>query len=332
MGKIQSIEPITPAYPQGIGNLPSLLFIGDSITSGFIRSPQLLDSDDSYSGFLDAYPAHLHNLISDGARVSAIAFPGIRLVDEPDGGREGMESQWFKAGPMENSQDWNFEDRDGESGPTHIFVNLGQNDYVRPEVFVETYKGFLNMLKETHGRRTGDIFVIDPFGSRKREGEAYTNRYPQVEEMVKALSQQWEEEDPFAEGDFPSTPLFELTKLQLDSPDPALSNIPRMLAQQLSPRSSRMSANSSVSSAIDGLPSPVTSPRPSLIVRPSSIAAISPSARGTRARLHFIPTRGWLDDDSDTFDGVHPTRSGAVKIAQKLRAWLMDGGFLVDMQ
>jgi lysophospholipase L1-like esterase len=66
------------------------------------------------------------------------------------------------------------------------------------------------------------------------------------------------------------------------------------------------------------------------VVRPSSIAAVEPTSRGTKARLHFVDTGGWLSTEDETFDGVHPTPKGAKVIARKLRDWLRDNGFLAE--
>jgi lysophospholipase L1-like esterase len=323
---------ISPTFPEGISSLPTLLFIGDSITSGYVSSPSG-KGEDEYSGFVDAYPSQLKTRLSNNLRLSAIAFPGIKLVDSP--GEEGMESQWFKTHPLEDGSDWDFAERDSESGPTHIFVNLGTNDDTPTDKFLETYEGFLSMLKETHGRRTGDIIVLAPFGSWSHEQGKYIAKYPELGDMVGRMQEKWANEDPFGNGDFPSTPMLELAKMHLESPNPSLHRISpapshASLKQLVRDQSQSSKLNDSGLPMPAGPDSGVMSPRPSLLVRPSSIAAVTELAKGTKARLHFADTQGWLDSREDTFDGLHPTRKGAAKIGKRLARWLAKEGFLKD--
>ena len=318
---------ISPAYPVGIARLPTMLFIGDSTTSGFIHPSPTADPQE-YCGFMDAFPSHLRTLLSPGVRVYAVAFPGIKLVDSTE--QEGMESKWFKAGPFDGRLEWDFAERDGESGPTHIFINLGAHDDIPTEKFIETYESFLNMLKETHGRRTGDILVAAPFGEWDEEKGKYVGHYPEIKDMIQKIKERWESENPWERGDFPSSPMLELVKMQYRSDNTAHLGIPGFVSYPSPPG---IRSNGAVIGN-NGLPLPdphsdsLTSPRPSLMVRPSSIAAVEPSAQGTKARLHYIDTDGWLDSRSDTFDGLHPTRQGAIKIAQNLKHWLATNGFL----
>lgn len=363
VGSLQLIAgyEITPAFPSGIANLPSIVFVGDSITSGFVSSPEYSSGDDGYCGFLDAYPSHLRNLLAPGVRISAVAFPGIKLVDSEF--VEGMETKWFKSGPLDRgdgSDDWEFGDRDGEAGPTHIIVSLGTNDIVDSKKFVQTYENFLDLLREMHGRRTGDILVLPPFGEREHDPDAQPNtgpaafdqpRHDEIKEMVERLSEKWlaQSDDPLSTGDFPITPIFELTKLQLEenansglsgstSTGSLSSKIAMAMASQPNtPLQAGFSPHASVA-ASSGLPGSASvrslasaaAGRPSLVVRPSSIAAITLAAKGTRARLHFVDTKGWLDAQEDTFDDCHPTRGGATKIAKRLRDWLGENGFLAE--
>ena len=367
VGSLQTIAGywVEPAYPSGIADLPTTVFIGDSITSGFVSSPTEASTPGGYCGFLDAYPAHLRNLLSPGVRVSAVAFPGIKLVDS--GYIEGMESKWFKKGPLgrgndDGTDDWDFGDRDNEAGPTHIVVSIGTNDTADSKTFLATFENFLDLLKETHGRRTGDILVLPPFGARDssasdRKGKGpvsyESGRLAEIKEMVERVSDRWQAEsnDPLSGGDFPATPVFELTKLQLEeatkhsglSSSPSRHSLSTKVAnaiasQPSTPLQSTFSPSASMTAQSSGLPSmaslqsiaSIASMRPSLVVRPSSIAAVSPAAKGTRARLHFVDTKGWLDAYEDTFDDVHPTRSGAVKIARRFREWLSANGFLAE--
>lgn len=351
---------ISLAYPTGLASLPTMLFIGDSITSGSVSSPDEDPTPGGFCGFLDAYPAHLRNLLAPGVRASAVAFPGIKLVDSEF--IEGMESKWFKSGPLDRgdgTDDWDFGDRDNESGPTHIVVNLGTNDDVDSKKFLQTYENFLDLLKEMHGRRTGDILVLPPFGERDYDPKSKDmpgpavfkqTKHEEIRAMVERLSEKWlaESEDPLSTGDFPITPIFELTKLQLQENASALSSsssrhslsskVAQALAAQPGTPLQSTSSPSASTSVPSGLPTTTSmrslastaAVRPSLVVRPSSIAAVSPAAKGTTARLHFVDTKGWLDAREDTFDDCHPTRSGAVKIARKFRDWLDDHGFLAD--
>ncbi|KAK9898688.1 hypothetical protein P389DRAFT_193709 [Cystobasidium minutum MCA 4210] len=407
---------ITPAYPHGISNLPTLLFIGDSLTSGFIgdnfSQAMITGSQGSfeegakkegdYSGFLDAFPSQLRSYLAPGIRVYSIAFPGVALVDDSDsnsGGRKeagasrenGMESKFFKRGPLEpedadEDNDWTFEDREDGNAPTHIFVNLGTNDAAAPvETFLSTLENFLGLLKETYGRRTGDILVMSPFGqytehadgqqsdaqsatsnnsqtgtaALPRKGSYKSVLRPHIKRKIEELSQEWSlaNEDPFASGDFPDTPILEYTKSQLELgggqplTSPSMKDgISRSRATSR-PNSASYTANTlslSLSQQQQQVPdlNIVKSPsvaslasttathttRPALIVRPSSIAAaVAPNEeKGTKTRLHFIDTLDWLDDEKDTFDGIHPTKKGARKIAKKLKGWLGDNGFLAD--
>jgi lysophospholipase L1-like esterase len=339
-----------------------MVFIGDSITSGFVSSPDELTTPGGYCGFLDAYPAHLRNLLAPGVRISAVAFPGIKLVDS--GYIEGMESKWFKKGPLDRgsadeSDDWDFGDRDAEAGPTHIVVSIGTNDTADTKTFLQTYANFLDLLKETHGRRTGDILVLPPFGEREHSGSHVgetgpvvyqQERHAEIQSMVERVAERWHAEtsDPLSTGDFPCTPIFEITKMQLEESQAASQSgaskannrhsLSSKVAQAIASQPSTPVQGSFSPSAHTGLPSEasmrslvsVASVRPSLVVRPSSIAAVTSTAKGTTARLHFVDTKGWLDAYEDTFDDVHPTRSGAIKIAKRLREWLGNHGFLAD--
>lgn len=343
---------LTPAYPQGLSKLPTLLFIGDSITSGYLRAPARSSTAKEYSGFLDAFPSQLRSILAPGVRVSSVAYPGISLVD--DISQEGMESKFFKAGPLETDDfdsDWDFRDREDETAPTHIFVNIGTNDTAPTEKYLETLGNFLNVLRETYGRRTGDILVMAPLGhyqetaqgpqesSTSTSAGSYQTFYPEIRQKVEELAEEWAIEDPLASGDFPETPILEYTKAQLDQAKP--------LSPPLGSRSRPGSRPNSVGSAafaaaLQNISTPelnlvkspsmssIASSRPALIVRPSSIAAVAPEERGTKTRLHFVDTKDWLEDKEDTFDGVHPTKKGARKIAKKLKSWLGDHGFLTD--
>lgn len=341
---------LTPAYPKGISKLPTLLFIGDSTTSGYLRAPARATIAKEYSGFLDAYPAQLRLLLAPGVRVSSVAYPGITLVD--DISHEGMETKFFKAGPLEIDEfdnDWDFRDREDETAPTHIFVNIGTNDTAPTEKYLETLENFLNVLRETYGRRAGDILVMAPFGqyrenngSEKTDGQAkapYQTFFPGIRQKVEEIAQEWAIEDPLASGDFPETPILEYTKAQLDQSKP-LSTPPAIRSRPSSRPNSVGSAAFATASENKPVPdlilprSPstgsVTQRRPALIVRPSSIAAVAPEERGTKTRLHFVDTQGWLEDKEDTYDGVHPTKKGARKIAKKLKLWLGEHGFLSE--
>lgn len=336
---------LSPAFPQGLSKLPTLLFIGDSTTSGYLRSPARASTAKDYSGFLDAYPAQLRSILAPGVRVSSVAFPGITLVD--DISEEGMESKFFKSGPIESNEvdnEWDFKDREDETAPTHIFVNIGSNDTVPTEKYLATLENFLNVLRETYGRRTGDILVMAPFGTYQEETTAgspsYKTCYPGMRQKVEDLSQEWINEDPLASGDFPETPIFEYTKSQLEQSKPLSPSIGSRSRNNSRPNSIGSSAFANALQdfsvpEVNLIKSPsmtsLVSTRPSLIVRPSSIAAVAPEERGTKTRLHFIDTQGWLDEKEDTFDGQHPTKRGARKIAKKLKTWLGEHGFLAEV-
>ena len=322
---------ITPAYPDGVAALPTMLFIGDSITSGFIHSSPNSDHQ-LYCGFLDAYPYHLRTMLSPGVRLYAVAFPGIKLVDSPE--QEGMESKWFKNGPIDGGLDWEFDERDRETGPTHIIVNLGANDDVTNDKFLETYENFLDLLKETHGRRTGDILVAPPFGLWNPDGAKYVSGYPEIRGMVRKVKKRWEANTPWDSGTLPTTPMLEQLKFHYNSTNATLGSLPGFLSHPLA--RTRTTSIDKVVIGNNGLPvenshlDPSAPLRPTLVVRPSSVAAVEPTARGTKAQLHFVDTEGWLDARSDTFDGLHPTRQGAIKIAQHFRHWLASNGFLKE--
>ena len=238
-------------------------------------------------------------------------------------------------------------DREDETAPTHIFVNIGTNDTAPVDKFLTTLENFLNVLRETYGRRTGDILVMAPFGQYQEEAEnsetgskaSYKTNFPEIREKVEELSQEWAIEDPLASGDFPETPVFEYTKAQLDqekplSPPLGSRSRPGSRPNSMGASSFAAALQSITANEVNLIKSPsmtsIASTRPSLIVRPSSIAAVAPNERGTKTRLHFIDTHGWLDDKEDTLDGIHPTKKGARKIAKKLKMWLGDHGFLAE--
>ena len=46
------------------------------------------------------FPSQLKSYLAPGIRIYSIAFPGISLVDDDNNGN-GMESKFFKIGPLE---------------------------------------------------------------------------------------------------------------------------------------------------------------------------------------------------------------------------------------
>ena len=127
----------------------------------------------------------------------------------------------------------------------------------------------MGLLKETYGRRTGDILVMAPFGqyqedeeedgqeqdipTTRKEGKrsssssssssSYTSPLlPHIKRKIESLSQEWtiSSEDPLASGQFPDTPFLEYTKSQLDMEIP------------LSPRSSSRPNSASFTSTASG--------------------------------------------------------------------------------
>lgn len=385
--RITSVPAISLAHhTEPLAALPTLLFIGDSLTTGFTYHGSQIH-EGGYCGSLEAYPSQFRALLASPVRLYSIAFPGIKLVDDESGEEEGMASKWFRKGPMQygesalsasqytdrsasphttsskqmqtddeevNTADWNFSERSSPAlEPTHIFINIGTNDRVAADDFIQTYESFLSMLKETHGRRTGDIFVLSPFGQRETDGildsqqaltprkTAYTTFYPEIEEMVHRLAEKWldDDKDPLQAGVFPATPVLELAKMHLETKKTLGGNQTGATDEQLLQVTPQSASSAIMSSQTLDAPAAVTTSilsaqrhlRPSLIVRPSSLAAATDqSARGTKARLHYISTEGWLDEEADTFDGLHPTRQGAQKIAARLRDWLAQQGFTTN--
>ncbi|GJJ09154.1 hypothetical protein Clacol_003376 [Clathrus columnatus] len=145
-----------------------LLFIGDSITSGFCNS----GNDDSFSrGVMDAYPfACKRALDIKGIETSVdvLAFPGIRLVGEHDkkGAEAGMavklthESAWMEENP------WSFDEVVQGYGPTVTFIALGVNDDendVPIDIFVKTYSSFLLELAWQYQNSLIHIIVLSPW-------------------------------------------------------------------------------------------------------------------------------------------------------------------------
>lgn len=326
--------------------------------------------DAGYCGFLESYPSQLRASLGSPTRAYGLAMPGIALVDSHDGDtQDGMQSKFFRRGPLEpnvddqtfslpnspttpssfqmlqsiasmtsssaeESSDWDF-DASPASDPTHIFVQLGTNDTVPADVLAQTYEAFLSLLKETYGRRAGDVFVLSPFGTRRvsslysdsNEKVVYESEYPELASAINSLAEQWaiDAQDPMQSGRFPETPVLELARLNLAAGSPlSLPSKPGTTLSAVSSNSKLLQPSSrSASSSAPQLP------RPSLIVRPSSLEVASDfSAKGTQTRLHFVNTNGWIDEESDTFDGIHPTRKGAQKIGRRLCDWLVQGGFV----
>lgn len=379
-----------------LASIPSLLFVGGNSTIGHQPStgsslpPPSSSRDNSTtpgsedasvrSNLLDSFPSRLLSTLSPFIRAWTVAAPDLSLAN-PRGSSDdadSLESAWFRAGPLSNDPDWEFDDKDSAIAPTHIFVMIedrcsvsgfGRDDSVSEADkstpsgvtpsddadFLDTYQGFLNLLKETHGKRTGDILVIQPFATWQPEKGCYapSASSANLKAMVQRLSSAWQADDPLASGDFPSTPLMELAKFHLESQDPSplrthllsqvaaspgaaatttdSSKLASSPAVPLLKRDSANAINQAISSRTNVTHLSLESPskRPSLLVRPSSVAAVLPSSRGTKARLHYIDTQGWLDAEEDTVhEGRYLSRSGSIKVARRLRSWLAENGFL----
>ncbi|KIJ53512.1 hypothetical protein M422DRAFT_775603 [Sphaerobolus stellatus SS14] len=146
-------------------SLHRLLFIGDSITSGFCDS-----ETEGYfpRGVLDPYPFVVQRALdTHDISVDVIAFPGISVVGEHDkkGSEAGLATKFKHMSPWMEQTFWSFKELAHGYGPTIVVIALGVNDDendIPVERFIETYLSFLSELSSIYERSMKHLVIFSP--------------------------------------------------------------------------------------------------------------------------------------------------------------------------
>lgn len=137
-------------------NKPTIEFIGDSITAGWIGG------DNSIYGFKYSYPLIVSEKL--GFSGNAVAVAGICLLPGAGSDTIGMTNRYFKSHFNDGIGlgDWDTE----KYVPDYIVINLGTNDNADGDIFLNGYVDFLGKLRNVYKETI--FFVVAPFNGKYR--------------------------------------------------------------------------------------------------------------------------------------------------------------------